>query len=307
MRAAPFCFLAAGMLSWLPGCAGSTAIGEARAADNRASMQSQMKGTDLLYVATGDNVYVLTYPKGRVVGSLGVSGNDLCADARGDVFVPSGYVILEYAHGSAYPSQTLNGDIPLGCAVDPRTGDLAVTQEASGAGEVAIFPNAQQPSTWYRDPDITTFGLCGYDDRGNLFVDGAGSGNNLAELPHRSGTFRNYPLGSKFAAFGDIAWDGKHITLSNPTTGFLYRLRFARRSLKAVGATRIRGWQNSYSGHWPYVQTLLQDGTFVAQSSEAATLGVWRYPAGGRAGAVLGPFAGGSVNVYGVALSRALR
>ncbi|HEY4433968.1 MAG TPA: hypothetical protein VGM99_06160, partial [Candidatus Cybelea sp.] len=123
MRAAPLCFLAAGMLSWLPGCDGSTAIGEAHAADKRASMQSQTKGTDLLYVATGDNVYVLTYPKGKVVGSLGVSGNDLCADAHGDVFVPSGYVILVYAHGGAYPSKTLNGgDIPLGCAVDPRTG-----------------------------------------------------------------------------------------------------------------------------------------------------------------------------------------
>jgi hypothetical protein len=48
---------------------------------------------------------------------------------------------------------------------------------------------------------------------------------------------------------------------------------------------------------------MLQDGTFVAQSSGAATLGVWRYPAGGRAEGTLGPFAGGNVNVYGVALS----
>ncbi|HEY2554217.1 MAG TPA: hypothetical protein VGI15_03125 [Candidatus Cybelea sp.] len=308
MRAARFCVLAAGMLSWLPGCAGSPAIGELRPANNRAWIQPQAKGTDLLYVATGDNVYVLTYPKGTVVGSLGVSGNDLCADTRGDVFVPSGYVILEYTHGSAYPSETLHGgDIPLGCAVDPQTGDLAVTQEGSGAGEVAIFPNAQEPSTWYRDPDITTFGLCGYDDRGNLFVDGAGSGDNLAELPYGSGTFRNYPLQSKFAGFGDIAWDGRHITLSNPATGFLYRLRFERTSFKAGGATRIKGWQNNYSGHWPYIQTMLQDGTFVAQSSEAAMLGVWCYPAGDRAGTLLGPFAGGNVNIYGVALSPAPR
>ena len=306
------------VLTLLAGCSGSRETGAnsipftaavREHSGGRAWMKPGGGRGDLLYVGTGDNVYVLSYPQGKLVGSLGVAGNDLCSDKMGDVFVPSsGYVVLEYAHGGISPLRTLHGgDIPLGCAVDPRAGNLAVTQEASGAGEVAIFADAKEPATWYRDADIGTFGLCGYDDRGNLFVDGTGSGNYLAELPKGSGEFRNYPLGSKFAAYGDIAWDGTHITLSDPTTGSLFRLRFEKSSFKVVGTTRIKGWVNSYSGHWPYIQTLVSNGTFIAQSSALAELGMWRYPAGGHSNGTLGPFESGDVNIYGVTLSTARR
>jgi hypothetical protein len=268
-------------------------------------MLPQAKAGALLYVATGNDVYVLSYPKGKFVGSLSVTGNNLCADKAGNVFIPtSDYEILEYAHGGTSPIQTLAaGDLPLGCAIDPGTGNLAVTQEASGAGEVAIFPNEKAPSTWYRDPDIYTFGLCGYDDRGNLFVDGTGTGSYLAELPKGSTTFVNYPLASRFDSFGGIQWDGRYIAFSDPTTKQIYRLKFGTSSFKVVGKTRIDGWQNNYSGHWPYIQTWLQGGKFIAQASNLAKLGLWPYPAGERADKVLRPFTTGSVAIYGVTLS----
>jgi hypothetical protein len=269
-------------------------------------MLPEAKSDDLLYVATGDNVYVLSYPHGRLVGSLGIGGNNLCSDNQGDVFIPAtnGYQVLEYAHGGEAPIQTLaDGDIPLGCAVDPRTGNLAVTNEGSGAGEVAIFPAAKEPSTWYRDPEIYTYGLCGYDDKGNLFVDGSGSGNFLAKLPYESSTFTNYSLSETFDVYGSVQWDGKHITLSNPTKDKVYRLKLGKSSLSVVGTTNIHGWQNSYSGHWPYVQTWLQGTSFIAQSSSLAELGLWRYPKGGKAAKTIGPFKSGSVNIYGVTVS----
>jgi hypothetical protein len=305
------CTLSVCALMVLAGCGGGSQLPLGAAADSRGSwMLPQAKHGDLLYVATGDNVYVVSYPRGELVGSLKVSGNNVCADKNGNVFVPTiSYTILEYPHGSIYPSQTLQGgDIPLGCAVDPITDNLAVTQEGSGAGEVAIFPNEREPATWYRDPDIYTYGLCGYDDRGNLFVDGSGVEDYyLAELPEGSSTFTNYPLDSRFAGFGSIQWDGRHITFSNPTTDQLFRLKFGSNSFKVIGTTQINGWQNNYSGHWPYVQTWLQGTTFVAQSSSLAQLGLWPYPAGGNARKVLGPFKSGNVNVYGVAISVAPR
>jgi hypothetical protein len=304
-------------LTALAGCGGSTEtatpsipfIAAVREHAGRVWMEREAKRRDLLYVATGDNVYVISYPRGELVGSLGVPGNDLCADRKGNVFVPSsGYVVLEYAHGGIYPLQTLHGgDVPLGCAVDPISGDLAVTQEASGAGDVAIFPQAKEPAALYRDPEIATFGLCGYDDQGNLFVDGTGSGNYLAELPKGRGEFRNYPLAMKFAAFGGIQWDGAHVAFSDPLSDTIYRLRFGRSSLRVTGATRIKGWVNSYSGHWPYIQTWLAKGTFIAQSSDLAELGLWRYPGGGRSDGTLGPFLTGNVDIYGVTLSTARR
>lgn len=269
-------------------------------------MLPEAKNRSLLYVATGDNVYVLSYPHGKLVGSLNVVGNNLCSDTNGNVFIPtSAYVILEYAHGGTYPIQTLHGgDIPSGCAVDPTTGNLAVTQEASGAGEVAIFPNEKEPATWYQAPELYTYGLCGYDNRGNLFVDGSGvESYYLAELPKGSSTFITYTLGSGLDAFGSVQWDGRHMSFTNPTTDQVVRLKFGKTSFKVVGTTKITGWQNDYSGHWPYVQTWLQGATFIAQSSSLAQLGLWRYPAGGNARKTLAPFKSGNVSIYGVTVS----
>lgn len=288
------------------------AIPESRAIAKHANrdgawMLPEAKNEDLLYIATGDNVYVASYPDGKPMGALFVVGYGLCSDKDGDVFIAtSDYEILEYAHGGTWPIQKLHaGDIPVGCAVDPTTGNLAVTQEGSGAGEVAIFPNAHEPSTWYFDPNIYTYGLCGYDGGGNLFVDGNGTGNYLAELPKGSSTFINYSLSFGYDAFGGIQLDGKHITLSNPTKHEVYRLKFGRSSFKVTGTTRITGWNNGYSGQLPYIQTWLQGSTFIAQSSSLAELGLWRYPEGGKAQKVLGPFGSGNASVYGVTVSLA--
>ena len=270
-------------------------------------MLPEAKSEDLLYVATGDNVYVLSYPRGKLVGSLGIVGNNLCSDSKGDVFVPSGgYTIFVYSHGAISPVRKLaDGDIPLGCAVAAITGNLAVTNEGSGAGEVAIYPNAQEPSQWYRDPAVGTYGLCGYDDQGNLFFTGTGTANVLAELPKGSSGFTNYTLDNTFDAYDSVQWDGKYITLSNPTTHAIYRLQFAASSFKVVGTTHVHHWQSAYDGGWPYIQTWLQGASFIAQSSSLAELGLWRYPKGGNVNKVIGPFKSGSVNIYGVTVSLA--
>ena len=76
-------------------------------------------------------------------------------------------------------------------------------------------------------------------------------------------------------------------------------------SFRVVGTTQVKGSYNHYSGHWPYIQTWLDDGTFIAQSSGLAELGLWRYPHGGDAGTTIGPFKTGDVSIYGVAVSRA--
>jgi len=95
----------------LAGCGGSqTPIGAPGAmpqgpavathgAHGRSWMLPEAKSEDLLYVATGDNVYILSYPHGKLVGSLGIVGNNL-SDKQGDVFIPTGgYEVVEYAHG----------------------------------------------------------------------------------------------------------------------------------------------------------------------------------------------------------------
>jgi hypothetical protein len=154
-----------------------------------------------------------------------------------------------------------------------------------------------------RDPAINTYGLCGYDDHGNLFLDGVGSANIFAELPKGSSTFVNFVLDGKFDAFGSVQWDGKYVTLSNPSALTIDRLKISKSSLKVVGTTHVNGWHNSYSCHWPYIQTWLEGNTFLAQSSARADLGLWPYPQGGNAREIIGPFKSGAINIYGIAVS----
>ncbi|MBV9103318.1 MAG: hypothetical protein JO060_06980 [Candidatus Eremiobacteraeota bacterium] len=263
--------------------------------------------SSLLYVGTGDNVYMLSYPAGVIIGALNVPGYDICSDPEGNVFVPRTAIdeVSEYAHGFPSPRATLHvDDQPLGCAVDPVTRNLAVTLEGSGASGVAVFPNAKEPAQYYDDTAVYQYGLCGYDGAGNLFVDGTGTGNVLAELPKGASTFENFALNGDFDPFGSVEWDGRFMTLTNPSTKKIYRIQLLKSRVKIAGTTALRGWHDAYSGHWPYVQTWLRDDTFFAQGTSNGAIGLWRYPVGGSPRQSIGGF-DRATTIYGVTFSAA--
>lgn len=95
------------------------------AAHGKSWMQPGVKGRDLLYAAVGSGITVYTYPRGHLVGSLGVGGTYLCNDTAGNVFIPAGAFgtqILVYAHGATKAKATLNDPYPaVACSVDPTT------------------------------------------------------------------------------------------------------------------------------------------------------------------------------------------
>jgi hypothetical protein len=215
----------------------------------RSWMRPGTKNQNLLYASTPRGLYVLSYPKGRLVGEIDAPDPAyLCADKDGDVFLTQ-YMdsnVLEYAHGGTEPVATLSvPGFPWGCSVDPATKNLAVMDEASeGAGNVAIFDDSQGTPTIYSDPDISFFAFGGYDDRGNLFVDGDGGAPELAELPKGSGVFVNFALPAGVDPYSSLQWDGKYITLANGPTRGIYRLKVSGSSLTTVGVTRFKNWRN---------------------------------------------------------------
>ena len=310
------CAFACLTLALLTGCGSSqvaiaTPPGNAQItgdSPDRPWISPEANGEDLLYVATGSDVYILSYPSGNLVGDLHAPGYGLCSDKNGDVFVLGvGYTIVEYAHGTTSPLQVLDdGDIPVGCAVDPISGNLAVTNESSASGGVLIYPNAQEPARGYGDSEIAVFGLCGYDNDGNLFFAGKtffdGSGY-LAELPRNGDTIKNFKLGPKLYALGSVQWDGSHITLSNPSTDEIFRLSLGKSSVKIAGVTHLRAWQAHPSNSLPYVQTWIQDGAFLGQTTTHAEVGVWSYPAGGIPAQVISGFTSGSATISGITIS----
>ncbi|HEX3458475.1 MAG TPA: hypothetical protein VHR97_11020 [Candidatus Baltobacteraceae bacterium] len=287
----------------LAGCGGSTPLIGVNAASIPAAAKDAWAG-DLLYVATGGDVYVLSYPSGKVVGRLGVQyAVSLCSDKRGNVFVVQGYGVTEYSHRGKLVRTLQSSDVATSCSLDPTTGNLAVPYVGSGGQYVVIYPGARGPGQTVYGIPFPVPGLCGYDIHGNLFVDGSLS--VLSELPKGGTSFANYDLGPKIDLYDSINWDGTYVTLSNPGTHSIYRVKISHR-VKIVGATRVHGWVGGFSFQSGGTQTWLKDGQFIAQWHNGGQLAIWSYPAGGAPTRVLPPFVSGNYSVDGVVLSLGL-
>src|SRR5580658_8598443 len=102
-------------------------------------MPSYAASQNLLYVSEVRTVAVYSYPQRKREGTLRhfYIATGMCADKKGDVFVvDSGYgKIFEYAHGGTKRLVTLDSPTkgPVGCAIDPTTGDLAVGSQGFGS------------------------------------------------------------------------------------------------------------------------------------------------------------------------------
>ncbi len=246
---------------------------------------------DLLYVvgSYGKTTYILSYPSLRLVGKLKERATGICSDTQGNVYVttwstvpPSG-AILKYAHGETKPALTLaDGFRPVGCAVDPKTGNLAATDLGTPSGRetnVAIWRKGKGVPTLWADPSIQFFSFCGFDDHDNLFVDGYDKANNFqfAEMP-KNGTFQNVSLNQQIEAAGSVQWDGKYVAIADAKEHEIYRFEIAGFKGTLEGSTTLTGWQTTR-----LTQTWIAGSTVVAPygSGQANEVGVWNYPSGG--------------------------
>jgi hypothetical protein len=260
-------------------------------AAKRSWMLPAGKQSTLLYVPNflANVVDIYSYPAGTYVGSLtGFDGpSGACTDNAHDVWIvnQSSAQIVEYAHGgtSAIATLTDPGQAPIDCAVDPKSGDLGVTNQSGTdhQGSVAIFKNASGSGQLYTDNrQIYWFYYCGYDGSGNLFVDGTQfpyyfpvGQFQYAELPAGSATFTNLTIqpSRKINWPGGIHWDGTYMTLMNPTKGVLYRLS----GDTVVSTIRLKGGASA-------VDFALDQGAVIAGLDNGPKLVKWEYPAGGH-------------------------
>ena len=271
----------------------------------RSWMDPGAKKDDLYYISDNgtDDVYVYANEprKGkRLVGTLTdfSAPKGMCADKAGDVFItnqvprnvgPSD--ILEYAHGGASPIATLTDAAyyPYGCSVDPMTGNLAVTNASNatsyGPGDVVIYKNATGLPTNYPDSEFNQYFFCGYDSKGNLFVDGISyaSGAEFAKLPNGSENLEQMTLKQSFQLPGAVQWDGKHLAVGDSIAGVIYRFKIRGDTGTMVGTTPLDG-SNYIRQFWIY-------GAKVAgANNQGASVDFWNYPAGGTATGTIGGF-----------------
>jgi hypothetical protein len=177
----------------------------------------------LLYISdiVAGDVQVYTYPGVTSAGVLtGFSDPDgECTDRAGNVWiVDAAGKIFEYAHGGTSPINVLQGlHAPISCSINVKTGDLAV---ATFDDSVSVFHNAQGTPTVYSDANFANTYYVGYDNAGNLFVDGhdALSTFHYAVLPAGSSTFTDITLSTVPSEPGNVQWDGAYMAVGDQSS-----------------------------------------------------------------------------------------
>jgi hypothetical protein len=284
------CLCAAVLLT--AGCGGSSqsvaAIPQGPPAIRQAGQHSKswiLPGSssgDLIYATGGcGGTCVISYPALKYVGAIPTAGDAICSDSQGNVFLPSGGGVTEYAHGGTQPIATLslNGSLADGCSVDPKTNNLAVVFKSYG-GDIAVFPNEQGKPALYDTGIDSTY--CGYDDSGNLFVNGYGNGGayTIAELPAGLSTLSTYRLDNSVGTPGQVQWDGKYITYESLDTPIISRLKISGSKATIVGTVTLKDIRHTQLQSWIYDGNILVP--YNAIGSRQNDVGVWKYPKGGK-------------------------
>jgi|HubBroStandDraft_4_1064222.scaffolds.fasta_scaffold00014_64 hypothetical protein len=273
----------------------SNILGSAHTKRADSWMLPEATSEDLLYVSDAAGVVdVLSYPDGKLVGVLkGFSSPaGLCSDAAGNVFVTdtNNLNILEYRHGAKKPLKTpLNdfGHYPFGCAVDPGTKNVAVANYAStlknGPGSVSVFVGGKGEPHSYQNTAFNAYFFCSYDDKGNLFVDGADYGSYhtlFAELANGSSTLTSVTLDKTIGYPGGVQWDGKYIAVQDTYGHAIYRFSISGSSGTSMGAVHIKGDKSGLLAQfWIDGNTVVVP--YGTKPRETRSVGLWPYTGGG--------------------------
>lgn len=290
---------------------------------SRSWMDPDAKSKDLLYVTNpgGNEILVYSYPQEKLVGTLtgfyyNFFADGVCTDKKGDVWIVANAAqeIVEYAHGGTTPIATLSdpGYYPTTCSVDPVTGNLAVANKETNnstpqQGNVAIYAHAKGTPTLYNDSQLFQVWFCGYDDKGNLYVDGTKGYSvtfGFAELPKGKKQLTNIALKGGTIYFpGKILWDGKYVVVGDQS----YKNKYPYTS----GAYETTGAAGKIVGSTPFTGSLdvagfaIEGNTVIAPDISLENISTYKYPAGGKPVKVLPGCKGTSCQPYDAAISRA--
>jgi|HubBroStandDraft_4_1064222.scaffolds.fasta_scaffold05612_3 hypothetical protein len=246
--------------------------------------------------------------KGILTGFQAING--VCSDGKGSVWVAMSGVeqMWKLAHDGTIVSilQDTIGT-PIGCAVDPTTGNLAVSNVGNNpggthiGGSLLVYPGAAGvPTEYYCLSCLIAYGFVGYDTRGNLFVDGKNASNvfALAELPAGSnGTNQLKALnieGGTLYATGMVEWDaaGHYLVIGdqlcdNKHATCVYRAKIVDSTAKITGRTTLL--DSKGNPICDMIQGTLDGNTIAGSDVDNGYCGhpsgtdLWPFPAGGPA------------------------
>ena len=192
---------------------------------------------DLLYVSDDGYGSVMVYSYGpRAITFVGVLSapidpGPMCVDKQQNIWIlgeakGTNYSATEYAHGGTTPIAVLTdpAGVPVGCATDPTTGNLALASNPSLTGgdrspTVAVYRNGSGNPKIYQNTSTDGFyGCCAYDHSGNFYAAGeeaTGGRNVIQVLPKGSKTFTSFTLDREVNGLYGMQWVGKYFTVSD--------------------------------------------------------------------------------------------
>ncbi len=251
-------------------------------------MTPEAKKGPLLYVGGLTDVYVYSYPKGSLVGTLTgfYEATGLCSDKRGNVWIANadndegrGYVV-EYAHGGTTAIKMLTAPYisPQGCSVDPVSGDLAV---ASGGydccgSSLLIYPEASGTPAVYDGYGLFwPFIGCTYDNNGNVYVATGERFYRAATLwlPKGGSSLSLFPIYPKTYPHHGIQFDGTYLVTEGRNTKIFQNVLEGSEAHRHGPKIVISPYDPEY--YWIQGSRIL--GTAYSR------VAFWRYPEGGAA------------------------
>ncbi|HVR45383.1 MAG TPA: hypothetical protein VMT95_01890 [Candidatus Binatia bacterium] len=245
--------------------------------------------------------------KGILTGFQAING--VCSDHKGNVWVAmSGFEQMwKLAHDGTIVSilQDTIGT-PIGCAVDPTTGNLAVSNVGNNqpppiGGSILVYRRASGvPTEYYCLSCLIAYGFVGYDTHGNLFVDGKNASNvfALAELPAGSSATDQLKAlnieGATLYSTGMVEWDaaGHYLVIGDQTCdnrlpSCVYRAKIVGSTATIIGRTTLL--DSAGNPICDMIQGTLDGHSIAGSSVDNGICGhpsgtdLWAFPAGGRA------------------------
>jgi hypothetical protein len=252
----------------------------------------------LLYVSdlgTFDvDVYTLPSRKrsGKLTGFDEPQGE--CTDPKGNVWVTNtgAFQIVKYAHGGTKPAAILNDPLgyPVGCAIDPASGNLAVAnlKGLSGAGLVLVYEHARGTPAAFADLKQYSCFFAAYDAKGDLYVSGETGPQVhsyvLSVLPHHSTSMSTVTISGGTLYFpGTVAWVGSTLVLGdqkcrNHAASCFYELKVSGKKAKITHTTPLAG-ACDVAQAWVGKKHIA--GGDYRYCGGRSSVDIWPYPSGG--------------------------
>jgi hypothetical protein len=262
----------------------------------RSWMSPLAKHQDLLYVSLADpNEHVVLVYAYRTATLLGtITGfkypQALCLNQKGDLYVSDDarHQIFELHRGETTPFKVLVDPLgrPLGCAVDPTTGDLAVANFTGNTkgGNLAIFHHDRGIPIMYVTDAIYYYFFPAYDQHGNLFVDGENESvslASLAELPAGGKKLISLTVDQAIEYPGGMYWDGQYLAVGDQDARAVYEFSISGSSATLENTTSVQSAQDLFEFWISPTDKTLVGANYGSGHCQGSQVYYWRYPEGG--------------------------